>query len=106
MQIIKGGKEDLKRKEKGVEEGLARARAAIRAAVACNARNQSSSIFDDNSAASSIYRNPRAFYQYAPSLHLKLPLAIHHFLNMSVKIMPTLMFCDPNVITEHEVSSR
>lgn len=73
---IRGGEEERKR-EKGVEEGLARARAAIRTAVAWNPRNQSSSLSHNNSAASSIYRNPRAFYQSYSEMERRLKVYVY-----------------------------
>ena len=50
-----------------MEEELARARAAIRRAMSSDQRNQlliSNNNNNNYSYASSIYRNPRAFYQY------------------------------------------
>lgn len=63
-----------KKKKEGVEEGLARARAAIRRAKTWNRRNRSLSF---NAPSTFIYRNPRAFYQSYLEMERRLKVYVY-----------------------------
>ncbi|KAL9230263.1 hypothetical protein vseg_005638 [Gypsophila vaccaria] len=71
------GKEVKRRskKKEGVEEGMARARAAIRKAVAWSSRNRSLTFKND--PTSFIYRNPRAFHQSYLEMERRLKVYVY-----------------------------
>ncbi|KAH9603041.1 hypothetical protein KSS87_004187 [Heliosperma pusillum] len=75
--LEKGVKKVTRRKKGEVEEGMARARAAIRRAVGWSSRNRSLSFNTVDDSNSFVYHNPRAFYQSYLEMERRLKVYVY-----------------------------